>query len=112
MEQDAGNPNPEQPHITVAVPGAIHLPRHFPDITGIEQFDGKNFRLWQKRVYTVLDLHGVADALTESAPSPDADQAKIAAWTYANKVCRHTLINTLSNDLFDVYHVKKETSKI
>ena len=54
----------------------------------------------------------MADALTESAPLPDADQAKINAWTYANKVCSHTLINTLSNDLFDVYHVYKETSKI
>ena len=42
----------------------------------------------------------------------DADQAKINAWIYANKVCRHTLINTLSNDLFDVYHVYKEASKI
>ena len=73
MEQDAGNPNSEQPRITVAVPGAIPLPRHFLDITRIEQFDGKNFRRWQERVYTILDLHGVADALTESAPSPDAD---------------------------------------
>ena len=112
MEQDTGNPNSEQPRITVAVPGAIPLPRHFPDITRIEHFDGKNFRRWQERVYTILDLHGVADALTDSAPSTDSDQAQINAWTYANKVCRHTLISTLSNDLFDVYHVYQEASKI
>ena len=112
MEQNTGDANSGQTPITVAVPGAIPMPRSFPDITRIEQFDGKNFRRWQERVYTVLDLHGVVDALTESAPLPDADQAKIVAWTYANKVCRHTLINTLSNDLFDVYHVYKEASKM
>ena len=63
MEQNTGDANSGQTPITVAVPGAIPMPRSFPDITRIEQFDGKNFRRWQERVYTVLDLHGVVDAL-------------------------------------------------
>ena len=60
--------NPEQPAVTLAVP----IQRPFPDVSRIELFDGKNFRRWQERVYTILDIHGVADALTEPVPPPDA----------------------------------------
>ena len=95
--------NPEQPAITLAIP----IQRPFPDVSRIELFDGKNFRRWKECVSTILDIHGVADALIESVPPPDTEQTKINSWTYANKVCRHTLISTLSNDLFDVYHVYK-----
>ena len=34
------------------------------------------------------------------------------AWTYANKVCRHTILTTLFNKLFDVYHAYKEAKVI
>ena len=34
------------------------------------------------------------------------------AWTYVNKVCRHTIITTLSNELFDVYCAYKEAKVI
>ncbi|KAI9075178.1 hypothetical protein K1719_042909 [Acacia pycnantha] len=84
----------------------------FSDTSKIEVFDGKNFKRWQERVYSVLDMHGVATALDEPLPTPESDQAAKDAWTYANKVCRHTLISTLSNDLFDVYCVYKEAQKI
>ena len=34
------------------------------------------------------------------------------AWAYTNKVCRHTILTTLSNELFDVYCVYKEAKVI
>ena len=33
-------------------------------------------------------------------------------WIYANKVCHHTILITLSNDLFDVYYSYKEAKSI
>jgi len=37
---------------------------------------------------------------------------QIEGWTHANKVCCHTLLNALSNDLFDVHCSYKETKDI
>lgn len=91
---------------------AIPLPRTFPDISKIEVFDGRNFKRWQEQVFTVLDMYGVAAALAQSEPPAGIDQAQRVAWTHANKVCRHTIISILSNDLFDVYCVYKEACKI
>ena len=33
-------------------------------------------------------------------------------WLHANKVCHHTILSTLSNDLFDVYCSYKEVKSI
>ena len=90
----------------------LPMPRPFPDVSKIEVFDGSFFRRWQERVYSVLDMYGVAGALTDSEPAADATQATKDSWIQANKVCRHTLISTLSNELFDVYNVYKEANKI
>jgi len=79
----------------------------FTDVSKTEVFSVQNFRRWQERVSTLLDMYGVAMALSTS--KPDESSAKqVEDWTYANKVCRHTLLSTLSNDLFDVYCSYKE----
>ena len=36
----------------------------------------------------------------------------IEAWVQANKVCRHTILTTLCNELVDVYCVYKEAKVI
>jgi len=47
-----------------------------------------------------------------STSKPDKSNAKQAEdWTYENKVCRHTLLSALSNDLFDVYCSYKEAKE-
>ena len=38
--------------------------------------------------------------------------ANTEAWTHANKVYRHTILTTLSNELFDVYCTYKEAKVI
>jgi len=60
----------------------------FPDVSKIEVFSGQNFRRWQEHVSTLLDMYGVAMALSTS--KPDESSAKqVEDWTYANKVCRN-----------------------
>ncbi|KAF7808397.1 putative RNA-directed DNA polymerase [Senna tora] len=52
-------------------------------------------------------MYGVVNALTEAGPVADADQATKNFWLQA-KECRHTILNTLSNEIFDIYSVYKE----
>ena len=52
-------------------------------------------------------MHGVAWLLTTKNALPYSKP-----WTYANKVCRHTILTTLSNELFDVYCAYKEAKII
>jgi len=83
----------------------------FSDVSKIEVFTGKNFQRWQERVSTLLDMYGVAFAFTTSKPDPSTTAKQIDAWIHANKVCRHALLNALSNDMFDVYCSYKEAKK-
>ncbi|CAH9088579.1 unnamed protein product, partial [Cuscuta europaea] len=86
----------------------------FPDISKIEVFSGANFKRWQERLFSTLDMHGVADALTHAMPDDKSPEAikLLQQWTYSNKVCRHTILSTLSNELFDVYCTKKVAKEI
>ena len=52
-------------------------------------------------------MHGVAWLLSTEDTLPNSE-----AWIYANKVCRHTILTTLSNELFDVYCAYKEVKVI
>lgn len=80
----------------------VHYTKPFPDISKIKMFGGQNYKRWQERVYLVLDMHGVATALTHPKPGSTVDPSQLEMWTYANKVCRCTIISTLTNELFDV----------
>ncbi|KAG8371945.1 hypothetical protein BUALT_Bualt12G0015500 [Buddleja alternifolia] len=82
----------------------------FSDISKIEIFEGNHFKRWQERVYSTLDVHGVAFILNKQ--KPDDGAPNINVWTYANKVSRHTILSTLSNELFDVYCPYKEARQI
>ena len=80
----------EPTHASALPPPTYSKP--FPDISKIEVFNGDNFRRWQERVHSILDMHGVAFALTESSPSEPISSVNL--WTHANKVCRHRLVCT------------------
>jgi len=84
----------------------------FPDVSKIEVFSSQNFRRWQERVSTLLDMYGVAYALMTSKPDTSSSAKQIEDWIHANKVCRHTMLSALSNDLFDVYCSYKEAKEI
>ena len=57
-------------------------------------------------------MHGVASALTNPAQESNSDAKLLDFWVYANKVCRHTLLSTLYNELFDIYYHYKEAKEI
>ena len=52
-------------------------------------------------------MHGVAWLLFTENTLPNSE-----TWTHTNKVCRHTFLTILSNELFDVYCAYKETKVI
>jgi len=84
----------------------------FPDISKIEVFSSQNFQCWQERVSTLLDMYGVASALTTSKPDSSSPAKQIEDWIHANKVYSYTMLSALSNDLFDVYCSYKEAKEI
>ncbi|EEF48530.1 conserved hypothetical protein [Ricinus communis] len=85
---------------------AVSFAKPFPDISKILVFDGENFKRWQERVFSILDMHGVAYALTDPKPA-ETTKKEFDLWVYANKVCRHTIISTLY-----VYCAYKEAQQI
>ena len=84
----------------------------FSDVTKIEVFFGQNFQRWQEPVSTLLDMYEVVTALTSSKPNSSISSKQVEDWIQANKVCRHTLLSALSNDLFDAYCSYKEGKEI
>ena len=89
------------------VPMLLAYAKPFPDISRIEVFSDQNFKRWQERIFSILDMHGVAWLL-----SIENTLANIEAWTHTSKVSRHTILTTLSNELFDVYYAYKEAKVI
>jgi len=83
-----------------------------PNVSKMEVFTSQNFRQWQERVHTLLDMHGVVFTLSIPKPDAIAKANQLQQWVQANKVCRHTLLSVLSNDLFDVYCSYKEPKEI
>jgi len=57
-------------------------------------------------------MYEVTFALTTSKPDSSMSAKQVDAQTHANKVCCHTLLSVLSNDLFDVYFSYKEAKDI
>ncbi|XP_019260300.1 PREDICTED: uncharacterized protein LOC109238322 [Nicotiana attenuata] len=100
--------------VTSAAPAPVALPyaRPFPDVSNIEIFANENFKRRQERIFSLIDVHGVAHALLHPQPSADADNKIVESWQHANKVCRHTILQTISNELFDVYCSYKEAKAI
>ena len=50
---------------TAMMQPAMTMSKPFPDVSKIEQFNGDNFKRWQERVFSVLDMHGSGSDLLE-----------------------------------------------
>ena len=58
---------------------------------------------------STLDVTGYAFAITD----PKAEKEKdLQNWEKANKICRHIILSTLSNAMFDVYCPYKTATEI
>ncbi|KAF3638194.1 putative pre-mRNA-processing factor 6-like [Capsicum annuum] len=97
--------------VPVVFQQSVVLPyaKSFPDVSNIEIFANESFKRWKERI---LDVHGVAYALSQTQPGADGDNKDLESWQYANKVCRHTIVQTISNELFDMYCSCKESKVI
>jgi len=73
--------------IQILFPELKVFAKPFLDVLKIEVFSGQNFRCWQERVSTLLDMYGVAIALTSSKPNSNIPSKQIEDWIHANKVC-------------------------
>ena len=58
---------------------------------------------------STLVVTGYAFTITDSKPEKEKD---LQNWEKANIICRHIILNTLSNTLFDVYCPYKTTTEI
>ena len=93
--QNETNPASPQEGIPVSTNHMVHslsCAKPFPDISKIEVSDGYNFKRWQERLSSILDIHGVAWALTNTQNYQNAER-----WQYGNKICHCTILNTLSD---------------
>ena len=51
------------PPVTIPIALAISYAKPFSNISKFEVFNGHNFKRWQERIFSILDMHGVAFAL-------------------------------------------------
>ncbi|PHU17860.1 hypothetical protein BC332_13555 [Capsicum chinense] len=58
-----------------SVPVVLSYAKPFPDVSNIEIFASENFKRWQERIFLLLDVHGVAYALSQTQPV--AKEAKV-----------------------------------
>ena len=58
---------------STTMPSTLSFAKPFLDVSKIEMFANEHFKRWQERVYSLLDIHGVAFALTESQPAATVD---------------------------------------
>ena len=84
--------------------------KSFMNVSKIEVFTGQIF-LSDKNV-SLLCWTWIVFALTTSKSDSSTPPKQIDDWTHANKVCRHTLLSALSNNLFKVYWSYKEAKDI
>jgi len=49
----------------------------FPNVSKIEVLFGQNFRRWQERVSTLLDMYGVATTLTSLKPNSNIPSKQV-----------------------------------
>ncbi|XP_039119091.1 uncharacterized protein LOC120255315 [Dioscorea cayenensis subsp. rotundata] len=59
-------------------------------------------------------MFNLAHILTEAKPDPtsEAYSETLSIWEKRNKICRHTILSTLSNELYDIYCDLKTAKEI
>ncbi|XP_071905875.1 uncharacterized protein [Coffea arabica] len=80
------------------------------NIVKLERFDGENFIRWQKRVRFLLTALKVVYVLTTPKPLINPKEETLEGirkrqkWENDDEICRDHILNTMSDNMFDVYH--------
>lgn len=84
------------------------------DVSSIDTFNGAFFKRWQEQVFSTLDVLNLSTYLTKLKPTKGIDNYNkaLVQWEKGSKICSHTILSTLSNELFDIYCSYKTTKEI
>ncbi|KAK3001526.1 hypothetical protein RJ639_020285 [Escallonia herrerae] len=83
--------------------------RAIPDLTKVEPFNGLKFKCWQSKLLLILDIAKVDFVLTIPKPTLKEDtdpkdfEKEFSIWETSDKICKGMILNSLSNELYDVY---------
>ena len=96
-----------------SIAAALTTAKNLPDVSKIEPFNGEHFKRWQDKIHDILDVHNLAEYLTLSPPEEGCEDFnnKMKTWTVNNKICRHTIVSALSNNVYDIYYTYKNTDE-
>ena len=72
-----------------------------PDTFKIDPFNGIFFKRWQEKVFSIIDVVNLGHILTD--PKPEDGSHLLPTWETGNKQVRHAILNTISNELFDIH---------
>ena len=76
----------------------------------LEQFEGVDFRRWQKKMHFFLSSMNVVYVLSTAIPEDHRDNASVeqirkrSKWENDDYVCRGLILNGMSDSLFDIYY--------
>ncbi|KAH1064046.1 hypothetical protein J1N35_029033 [Gossypium stocksii] len=83
------------------------------------KFTTKNFKTWQQKMLFYLTMLNMAKFLKDDPPIFREDEEdtitsfNIAeAWNNSNFLCRNYILNSLSDELYDVYSIKKRAEEL
>ena len=81
----------------------------------LDKLDGGSFRRWQKKMHFLLTTLKVVYVLTTPYPEENdnetlVEERKRTKWEMDDYICKGHILNTLSDQLFDLYQ-NVETAK-
>ncbi|KAF3640489.1 putative metalloendoproteinase 1-like [Capsicum annuum] len=74
------------------VPIVLPYAKSFFDVSNIEIFANENFKRWQERIFSPLDVHGVAYALSQTQPDANVNNKILESCCQEAKVIWEALI--------------------
>src|SRR4051812_20034177 len=104
--------------VSSETPAPIHGTTHVNHGEKLEKFSGLNFKRWQQKMVFYLTTLGLVKYLTEEPPSKDDGDEDLDfiktrdSWSHNEFLCRHHVINCLSDSLYDVYSAKTSAKEL
>ena len=96
---------------------AMSIQKMTQDFMKLDQFDGGNFRHWQKKMHFLLITLKVVYVLITPCPVEQEDETieqtrTRTKWENDDYICRGHILNALSDSLFDVYQHLEVTKQL
>ncbi|XP_073025167.1 uncharacterized protein [Primulina eburnea] len=84
----------------------------------LERFNGLNYKRWSLKMEYLLTIAKVFYVLSETCPQEtltpqnQEDVEKIKKWKSDDFICRFTILQSLNNTLFNVFHFLKTATEL